>query len=129
MKAKKILIVDDAPDNLFITGKILQSIGYETCTAESGLDAISLFENEHPWLILMDCNLPGLSGFEASKKIRQLEKDRAENYQVPIIALTAHSSDDIYQQCLESGMNDRLVKPIDINKLKSILEHFSNISA
>lgn len=118
-----ILIVDDAPDNLFITKKILQTLGYNSITAEDGKEAVTLTKKEKPSLILMDCNLPGINGFQASSQIREIEQEQNREA-IPIIALTAHVSDEVYQQCLDAGMNDRLVKPLNIEKLKELLKKY-----
>ena len=76
----------------------------------------------------MDCNLPGISGFEATTIIREWESEQNRS-QIPIIALTAHISEEIYQECLDAGMNDRLIKPLHIKKLKETLEDLVKVSA
>ena len=123
-----ILIVDDAEDNLFITKKIINSLGYDAITAKDGNEAIEATKKGDLSLILMDCNLPGISGFEATSIIREWESQQNRS-QIPIIALTAHVSEEIYQECLEAGMNDRLIKPLQINKLKETLEGLVKVSA
>jgi len=76
----------------------------------------------------MDCNMPVLDGFEATRQIRALEQQQNKS-SIPIVALTAHAFDDIKQQCFDAGMNDHLSKPFDQVQLSKILQKFLAISA
>ncbi len=119
---KTILVAEDNDINMMIISEILQNWGTkEIITVENGEEAIeSLKNNPHIDLILMDCQMPILSGYDASKKIRKT----AQFANLPIIALTANAMEGDRQKCLDAGMTDYTTKPIDQNKLlKTILKY------
>ncbi|MCF4100998.1 response regulator [Gillisia sp. M10.2A] len=104
---KRVLIVDDNRINQVVTKRILEKKFFECDICDNGLDAVSKAREGRFDLILMDVNMPGISGLEATKKIR------AYNTTVPVIALTAVEIEEIREDIYESGMNDIIVKPYD----------------
>ena len=115
---KKILIVDDDMRNVFSLTSALEEKGISVVVGRNGAEGIQkLHENSDADLILMDVMMPEMDGYVAMKEIK---KDiRFEN--IPIIAITAKAMKDDRQKCIEAGANDYLTKPIEINKLISLL--------
>ena len=113
---KKILIADDIPTNRILLRQTLKSLGeYEVVEAVDGQDAIDMFSKEKPDLILMDVMMPEIDGYEATAVI----KNRMDNDYVPIIFLTALSSEESLSNALESGGDDFISKPFNIAILES----------
>ncbi|TAK14187.1 MAG: response regulator, partial [Acidobacteria bacterium] len=83
-------------------------------------DALQKFETAGADLILMDCNMPDLDGFEATRRIRVMEQERGL-LRTPIIAVTAHALTESVTRCLEAGMDDHIAKPIFFDDLKAIM--------
>jgi CheY-like chemotaxis protein len=113
----KILLAEDILVNQKVAVKILENIGHQVDVAINGKKAVEAFQNLHYDMILMDCQMPEMDGYDATKEIRALG-GRGEI--VPIIALTANAMDGDRQKCLDAGMNDHLSKPFkkeDILKL------------
>ncbi len=116
----KILLVEDNLVNSEVTVDMLAVINIETDVANSGQHALELFEKNQYALILMDCEMPVMNGFITTEKLRAKEK-HDQNQPVPIIAVTAHAIVDAREKCIESGMNDFLSKPFDMDALHSIV--------
>ena len=112
---KKILIVEDNRINQMVTKKILEKSNVHCGSAENGYEAVQMVKNNHYDLVLMDINMPRKNGIEATKEIR------AFNKRTPIIALTAVEVVEMRKQIYQSGMNDIIVKPYDINKFNQTL--------
>lgn len=107
----RILIAEDNIDNQNLAKTILQKAGYNTEIAENGRIAFDSFRNVNYDLILMDVQMPEVDGFEASRNIRQFEKEQGLK-RVPIIALTAHTMEGYREECLKNGMDDYITKPL-----------------
>lgn len=111
----KVLLVDDEPINLMVLEGVCSSLGMLVTKAESGAEAIACCKRDLPDMILMDVMMPGLSGIETTKQIKQICGDRW----VPIVMVTAlYSREDIVNG-LESGADDYLMKPLDFQILKT----------
>ena len=117
----KILIVEDNPQNRNIEMKLLSQIGYSVTGVPSGYAALDEVEKEDYDLILMDIQMEGMDGLETTKRIRSMEKPLGD---IPIIAVTAHSSMRDREMCLNAGMNDYVEKPISIRYLKMIIDRW-----
>jgi signal transduction histidine kinase/CheY-like chemotaxis protein len=119
-----ILLVDDDPVNQMVAEELLKVIGLQTHTASNGAEALELLKapQSKPYtLILMDCQMPVMDGYETSHAIRNGEAD--ERYKnIPIIAMTANAMAGDREKCLLWGMNDYISKPIDINELQNALK-------
>ena len=104
----KVLIAEDRPDNMVFIRETLSSTGCKVCTATNGQEAVDMAKKERPDLILMDMQMPVMSGFEATKHIRGIENLKA----VPIIALTAMAMKGDEEKILAAGCSDYLSKPV-----------------
>ncbi len=121
----KVLLVEDNIVNQMISRAMLEHLNCEITVAGDGEAAIAEYQNQHPDLILMDCNMPIMDGFEATRHIRRLEQ-QTNQPRIPIIAVTAHAFDHIRQDCLDAGMDEHLSKPFDLNQLVMLLNQFRN---
>ncbi len=116
---QKILAADDSAVNREVVKEALGKLNLKATLASNGQEAVALFQKQKFDLVLMDCSMPGMDGFEATRAIRKIES-AAKTPQVPIIALTAHVSGK-ENACRDAGMNDYLTKPFSIDALsKSI---------
>jgi signal transduction histidine kinase/CheY-like chemotaxis protein len=121
-RGKTILIVDDSPDNQILLSCYLRATGAHILKATDGKDAIEKVEKFPPDLILMDLQMPGMDGYQATKELRE------KGFKKPIIALTAHAMKEVENKCLSSGFDYYLSKPVDREKLLQVLEDFMNRS-
>jgi signal transduction histidine kinase/ActR/RegA family two-component response regulator len=117
-----VLLVEDNPVNQKVATKMLERLGCRARIAGSGYEAIAEAQHHTFDLILMDCQMPGMDGLEATREIRALGGRCAR---VPIIALTANVQDGVRERCLEVGMNDYLSKPIDRGALRTTIQTWS----
>jgi signal transduction histidine kinase/DNA-binding response OmpR family regulator/HPt (histidine-containing phosphotransfer) domain-containing protein len=116
-RTARILLVEDYRANQLVAAKHLQGAGYEVDLAENGKEAVDAFAAQAYDLILMDVQMPIMDGYEATRAIRDVEQARRDAGEagctaVPIVALTAHAVKEYVDQCLESGMNDFVTKPL-----------------
>ncbi len=117
-KGKKVLIVDDDMRNVFALNSILESKGFEIKVGRNGREGIEQFiENPDIQLILLDIMMPEKDGYEVMQEIRSLPKGK----DLPIIVLTAKAMKEERKKCIEAGANDYLTKPLDSEKLFSLL--------
>jgi PAS domain S-box-containing protein len=119
-----ILLVEDNQVNQRVAQMILQKLGYTVHIANNGREAVEIARSQLPYqLILMDCQMPEMDGYAASKAIRQAE--RAENrVRRPIIAMTANAMQGDRERCIAAGMDDYISKPIEQKKLVEILSEW-----
>jgi len=123
-KSSRILLVDDNMVNRQIGQKILEKLGHEVELAENGIEAVSAFKKDTSIdesrfdIVLMDCQMPQMDGFEATKAIRSL------GVSTPIIALTANTSEEDRRRAMDSGMNDFLSKPFKVDDIQAIITSF-----
>jgi len=115
---KKILLADDDSRNVYALSKILNDRGMDIIKAENGIQALELL-NTHPDidLVLMDIMMPEMDGYEAIRQIRLQKKF----IHLPVIALTAKAMKDDKQKCIDAGANEYITKPIDIDRLLSLM--------
>ena len=118
---KKILLVEDNPISQNVEMRLLKESGYSVVAVTSGEDAVEAVKTQEFSLVLMDVEMPNMDGIKATKLIREL--DPPVN-QVPIIAVTAHSSMKDREKCLASGMNDYIAKPININFMRMTIDQW-----
>ena len=114
----KILVAEDDFANQRVATLFLQKLGYEADIAENGEEALSKAQASPYDLILMDCQMPLMDGFEATREIRNGD---GPNRNVPIIALTANVVCGVNGDCIQAGMNDILNKPVQLEEMKSTL--------
>ena len=116
-----ILLAEDQLINQQVGKYMLQEMGYQVEIASNGLEAVSLSAEKQFDLILMDCHMPEMDGFEATKAIRERELASLGRQRVPILALTADVQKGIDTQCLDVGMVDYLSKPFNKQQLQAML--------
>ena len=116
LAGKKILVVDDDSRNVFAVGKLLQKNGMKVVTAENGQVAVEKVGQEDFDAVLMDIMMPVMDGYEATQKLREM---KGEN--LPIIAFTAKAMSEDREKCIAAGANDYITKPLDSQKLLSLL--------
>ena len=118
LKGRKILLVDDDMRNVYALMNVLEERGMELMVGENGQEGVELIDT-HPDidLVLMDIMMPEMDGYETMRAIRR----QSTFEKLPIIALTAKAMKGDRQKCLDAGANDYLSKPIDFEKLLSLL--------
>ncbi|MBT8126418.1 MAG: response regulator [Gammaproteobacteria bacterium] len=112
----KVLIVEDNPSNLKLISNQLRTLGYKADLASNGKEGLNMLRSNDYALVLTDCNMPIMDGYELAIEIRK------ENSQIPVIALTADAFPEREQECLSAGMNDRIVKPVNLQNLENTLQ-------
>lgn len=113
----KILIVDDSPAQLHSLRRIVEQAGHQTVTADCGERALELASRERPQLILMDIVMPGMSGYQATRRLSQSDQTR----DIPVIFVTARSGETDRVWGMRQGARDYLTKPVDPQVLLSAI--------
>lgn len=108
----RVLVVEDYEANWMILMGHLKHLGYHSELAKNGKEAVACFRENRFDLVLMDIQMPEMNGLDATRIIREIERDRSENERVPIIAVTANTTEDDRQNCFDAGMDDFLTKPL-----------------
>ncbi|KAJ9651382.1 hypothetical protein H2198_009326 [Neophaeococcomyces mojaviensis] len=123
-----VLIVDDNAVNLKIATLMTEKLGLQVITASNGEEALDILETRaeseqpSPDIILMDCMMPIMDGYEATRRLRQdTSRFSARSRSTPVIALTASAHEGDMERCLEAGMDDYLIKPVNKKKLEHAL--------
>jgi two-component system, sensor histidine kinase and response regulator len=117
----RLLLVEDNEDNQKLAARLLEKHGYECDFAANGSQALACMEAANYPLVLMDCQMPIMDGFQATAAIREREKGRRHT---PVVALTAHALAGDRERCLSAGMDDYLSKPIKESTLISVVERW-----
>jgi len=118
----QILLVEDNPVNVIVASRMLQKRSHTVVTAKDGQQAIELFKGQMFDIVFMDVQMPVMDGYEATARIRSLQQ--ASDHRVPIVALTAHASQQERGNCLAAGMDEFLTKPIVQEKLLDVLQRY-----
>jgi len=116
-----ILVAEDNPTNQTLILSQLETLGYEADLVKNGQEALNKLVNNSYQLLLTDCNMPLVDGYKLTETIRE-----SGNNMLPIIALTADAFPETKAQCLKSGMDDQITKPVDLITLKYTLEKYIN---
>ncbi|KYC16031.1 ATP-binding protein [Pseudomonas sp. ABFPK] len=116
----RILLVEDNPVNQLVAKGMLVKLGCQVQLATQGAEALELLEQDEFDLVLMDCNMPVMDGYEASRRIRQSGRWP----DLPIVALTANAMPEERERCRAAGMNDYLAKPFRREELLALVEHW-----
>lgn len=121
-----ILVAEDNRINRLVAVRQLQSLGYSLVdTAANGREVLEAFKRKAYDLILMDCQMPDMDGYQATTEIRRQERGQ----HIPIIAMTAHAMEEDRRKCLAAGMDDYISKPVQLPQLRALLEQQLGISA
>lgn len=120
----RLLLVEDNPVNLLVAQKLLSALGFECETAANGDIALKRMQVEHFDLILMDCQMPVLDGYAATRRWREVEAQRDTSGRLPIVAMTANAMAGDRQRCLDAGMDDYLAKPVSREQLEGSLNRW-----
>jgi CheY-like chemotaxis protein len=121
-----ILIVEDSAIGRRIAGAIVDKLGHRYDTVENGKEAIEAVMRFDYHLVLMDCQMPEMDGFEATASIRALQ---AGSNRTPIIALTATVDEEVRTECMRAGMDDVMIKPLKPKALDEMLSRFLEMPA
>jgi PAS domain S-box-containing protein len=124
VKNVKILLAEDMEVNQFVATEILAREGYTCDIVNNGREALDAVTAKRYDLVLMDCQMPEMSGFEAATAIRLMEREQNRT-RLPIIALTANAVKGDRERCLEAGMDEYLTKPLNPAKLVQMIQQFA----
>jgi len=122
----RVLVVEDNPVNLGVSRKMLQRMGLTCETVTDGKSAVTAASGKPYDLILMDCQMPVMDGYEATRLIRQRERTKGTP-PVPIIAMTANAMAGDREKCIEAGMDDYLSKPVMLDTLRKTLGYWLKV--
>jgi PAS domain S-box-containing protein len=125
----RLLIVEDHPVNLSLIRRQVGLLGYEADVALDGQEALDKWREGGHSLVLTDCHMPGMDGYELSRQIRAEELRRGVTDPVPVIACTANAMADDAKLCFDAGMSDYLPKPVTLSALKAKLERWAGGAA
>ena len=126
--AQRVLVVDDNRVNRMIAERLLRKVGIEAHMAENGLEAVAVYRDLRPDLIFMDVSMPGMNGYDATAKIREIEAEDGRE-RAHIIGLTAHALDDDRRKCLAAGMDAFVSKPITEKRLRAEIAEAGMLSS
>lgn len=118
--SKRILVIEDTEDNRQIVRDLLTSVGYDLVEAVDGLEGVAAAEREKPDLILMDIQLPGIDGYEATRRIRAIP----DLSKVPIIAVTSYALSGDEAKTREAGCDGYVAKPFSPRQLLAKIREF-----
>ncbi|MGQ7274384.1 response regulator [Marinobacter sp. V034] len=119
----KVLLVEDNPVNRTLTRRLLEKLGCDVTTANDGEAALGLLQWHRFDMIFMDCVMPKVDGFEATRRLRKLENERELSH-VPVVALTASAMEQDEEKCRHAGMDAFVAKPVNMEMLRAILDQF-----
>lgn len=117
-----ILCIEDHPDNMMLIRRLFPTGRYSLIEAKTGVQGLSIAENQELDLILLDINLPDIDGYEITRRIRSSTK--AELAQIPIIVVTANAMKGDAQKALDAGCDVYMSKPINIVELIDVVDSF-----
>ncbi len=119
MRTPLILVADDNAHNLYLARFLLEKKGYQVCEAHNGDEAVAVCRAETPTLILMDIQMPGMDGLEATQRIKS-----STSISPPIVALTARAMSGDREAILAAGCDGYIEKPIDPDNFVARVEHY-----
>ena len=119
----RILLVEDNAVSQKVAAAVIRKLGHAVDAAVNGQEALDALATQSYDLVLMDCQMPLMDGYEATSRIRN---STAESRSVPVIAMTASSLEEDLHRCLEVGMDETLVKPVDPAALASVIERWQS---
>ncbi len=117
----KVLLVEDNPINQMVAQKMLEKLGLKAQLANNGVEALKQLSEEAFDLVLMDCQMPEMDGFDATREIRKLDIRSTRKKSLPIVAMTANVMSGDRERCLDVGMDDYIGKPVQRDQLETVL--------
>lgn len=121
----RVLVVEDNAVNQLVAVRLLQNLGYKSDVAANGVEAIEALLRLPYDLVLMDCQMPELDGFQATQRIRELEKTGEVKTHIPIIALTANAMQEDRERYARAGMDDYVTKPVSVEQFARVLSRWA----
>jgi CheY-like chemotaxis protein len=125
-RGRRILLVEDNPVNQRVAQRVLEKLAAEVTTANNGAEALERIAETDFDVVLMDCQMPVMDGFTATRRIRAAGHHAADGRRLPIIALTANVMSEDREQCLAAGMDAHLGKPLEPSQLADCLGRYLN---
>jgi len=122
----RVLLVEDNPVNLMVAQRLLQVLGVECDAAGNGQAALEKLDDGDYDLVLMDCQMPVLDGYAATRRWREIEQERNLERRLPIVAMTANAMAGDRQKCLDAGMDDYLAKPVTRAELEQCVARWKS---
>lgn len=122
----RLLLVEDNLVNQTVAQRMLESLGFMVDVAADGMAAVEATKSHHYSLILMDCQMPKMDGYEATRELRRIEGD---TWHTPVVAMTASAMEGDVERCLEAGMDDYLAKPVRVEDLESTVMKWAIVVA
>lgn len=117
--ALKILVVEDYEDNRILFMMLLETLGYQADSVKNGVEVLERLDQQDYDIVLMDCQMPRMDGYEATRELRQREGDQKHTI---IIGLTANAMEGDRQKCLDAGMDDYMSKPVRLETLAEMIQ-------
>ena len=124
----RVLLVEDNPVNRTLTRRLLEKLGCEVMTANDGQAASSLWQWHQFDVVFMDCVMPRMDGYEATRQLRAWEINHGRS-RVPVVALTASAMEEDEERCRQAGMDSFVAKPVNLEMLRAVLEQYCQASA
>ena len=124
----RVLLVEDNPVNRTLTRRLLEKLGCEVMTANDGQAASSLWQWHQFDVVFMDCVMPRMDGYEATRQLRAWESNHGRS-RVPVVALTASAMEEDEERCRQAGMDSFVAKPVNLEMLRAVLEQYCQASA
>ena len=128
-QGRRILVVDDRSANRSVALALLRRLGYTAEAVEGGEEALAFLAEKHCAAVLLDLEMVGLDGFETCRRLRQRETAGGWTARTPVIALSAHTSEEERAQCFAAGMNDFLPKPFRTGELAAVIDRWTETEA
>ncbi|BBF86313.1 multi-sensor hybrid histidine kinase [Aquitalea magnusonii] len=120
----RLLLAEDNPVNQRVAASMLHKLGYRVDVVSHGGEVLQAVEQQQYDAILMDCQMPHMDGYAATRLLRQQESEAAQGKHLPIIAMTANAMEGDRELCITAGMDDYLAKPIEYARLKTLLQQW-----
>jgi CheY-like chemotaxis protein len=117
----RVLLVEDNPINQMVAQKMLEKVGLKAVLANNGVEALKVLKEQSFDLVLMDCQMPEMDGFDATREIRNLDIRTLYDQPLPVVAMTANVMSGDRERCLEVGMDDYIGKPVQRDHLEAVL--------
>ncbi len=125
--ARRVLVVDDVAANRLVASRIVERMGFEVDTATNGSEAVEALRTRRYSLVLMDCLMPVMNGYDAARAIREFEE--ASGRRTPIVAVSASALASNRERCFESGMDDFVEKPVKGVSLETVISRWCTPAA